>query len=123
MKEFHMTNLEFRKPYQLQEIIDSISKDILDNGFTNANYCLYSNEDMAKPELLCYLELYLIVTDEDEELYPDFVKEKSLKLFYYGQQFEDVLINVSSQKKSASINDYIEGLNYYMTYDTFMNFE
>lgn len=118
-----MKNLELRKPYRLQEIIDSISKDILDNGFTDANYCLYSDEDIAKPELLCYLELYPIVTDEDEELYPDFVKEKSLKLFYYGQQFEDVLINVSSQKGSASINDYIEGLNYYMNHDTFMDFE
>lgn len=107
-----MKNLELRKPYQLQEIIDSISKDILDNGFTDANYCLYSNEDIAKLELLCYLELY-----------PDFVKEKSLKLFYYGQQFEDVLINVSNQKGSASINDYIEGLNYYMKHDTFMDFE
>lgn len=118
-----MKNLELRKPYRLQEIIDSISKDILDNGFTDANYCLYSNEDIVKPELLCYLELYPIVTDEDEELYPDFVKEKSLKLFYYGQEFEDVLINVSSQKDSASINDYIEGLNYYMNHDTFMDFE
>ena len=45
-----MKNLELRKPYQLQGIIDVISKDILDNGFTDANYCLYSNEDIAKPE-------------------------------------------------------------------------
>ena len=42
-----MKNLELRKPYQLQEIIDSISKDILDNGFTDAYYSLYSNEYIA----------------------------------------------------------------------------
>ena len=118
-----MKNLELRKPYQLQQIIEAISENIHKNGFTNSNFCLYANDDIIKPELICYLDSYPIISDDDEEIFPDFVKEKSLSLLYYGEQFEDVLMNVSSQKDSASINDYINGLNYYMKHDTFMDFD
>lgn len=60
------------------------------------------------------MELYPTIDDNDEEVYPDFVRDKSLDLFYYGQQFEDVLMSVFDQKETASINDYINALNYYM---------
>lgn len=117
-----MKELELRKPYRLQEIIEIVSKNIANNGFTDSNYCLYSNEGTAQLNQLCYLELYPTIDDNDEEVYPDFVRDKSLDLFYYGQQFEDVLMSVFDQKETASINDYIDALNYYMENDTFMDF-
>ena len=117
-----MKELELRKPYRLQEIIEIVSKNIANNGFTDSNYCLYSNEDIAQSEQLCYLELYPTIDGDGEEVYPDFVKDKSLDIFYYGQQFEDVLMSVFDQKSSASIKDYIDALNYYIENDTFMDF-
>lgn len=117
-----MKELELRKAYRLQEIIEIVSKNIANNGFTDSNYCLYSNEDIVQPNQLCYLELYPTIDDNEEEVYPDFVRDKSLDLFYYGQQFEDVLMSVFEQKETASINDYIDALNYYMKNDTFMDF-
>lgn len=117
-----MKELELRKAYCLHEIIEIVSKNIANNGFTDSNYCLYSNEDIAQPNQLCYLELYPTMDANGEEVYPDFVRYKSLDIFYYGQQFEDVLMSVFDQKETASINDYIDALNYYMKNDTFMDF-
>lgn len=117
-----MKSLELRKPYQLQQVIDVISKEIHKNGYTNANFCLYSYEDILKPELICYLELSPIISDDDEEIYPTFIRIKSLELLYYGQQFEDVLMNVLKQKNDATINDYILALDYYSKHDTFKYF-
>ena len=58
----------------------------------------------------------------DEEIYPNFIIEESLSLLYYGQQFEDVLINVLEQKNNPTIDDYILALDYYSRYDTFKDF-
>lgn len=117
-----MNELELRKPYQLQQIIDLISKEIEKNGLTNKNFCLYANEDILKPDLICYLESYPAVSDDDEEIYPIFIRKESLNLLYYGQQFEDVLMNVLGQKDNPSINDYILALDHYCIHDTFKNF-
>lgn len=114
--------MELRKPYRLQEIIEIVSKNIANDEFSDSDYCLYSNEDIARPEQLCYIDLYPTINDNGEEVYPDFVKDKSLEIFYYGQQFEDVLMSAFNQKCSASIDDYIDALNYYMENDTFMDF-
>lgn len=62
-----MGNIEFRKRYKLSQIIYVISKDIEKNGFKNTNFCLYINEDeeIANPDLICYLELNPTITDDD----------------------------------------------------------
>lgn len=120
--ELNMKSLELRMPYQLQQIIKAISKEIHENGFTNTNFCIYANEDILKPELICYLDLSPTISDDDEEVYPLFIRKKSLGLLYYGQQFEDVLMNVLEQKNDATIDDYILALDYYSKYDTFRDF-
>ena len=54
---------------------------------TDNNFCLYSSEeDENVTDINCtfYLESYPIISDEDEEVYPDFVVEKSLELLYDG---------------------------------------
>jgi len=68
-----MENIEFRKPYNLSQIIYVISKNIEKNGFKNTNFCLYTNEDeeIASLDLICYLDLNPTITDDDEEVYPD----------------------------------------------------
>ncbi len=70
--------------------------------------------------------LFGVISDNigwrDEEIYPNFIIEESLSLLYYGQQFEDVLINVLEQKNNPTIDDYILALDYYSRYDTFKDF-
>jgi len=44
-------------------------------------------------------------------------------LLYYGEQFEDVLMNVLEKKNIATIDDYILALDYYSKHDAFKDFE
>ncbi|WP_446692702.1 DUF7716 domain-containing protein [Serratia aquatilis] len=82
----------------------------------NNNLCIYTKEHIthASPTLTCYLDYYPVVNDEDEEVFPDFSNTNELELFYYGEHFFDVITNILSQKKDATINDSVNGLNYYM---------
>ncbi len=114
-----MGKINLQEPYQLSKIIEIISKEIKEGGFTDENYCLYSCDETLKPELICYLDVYPTISDNEEEVYPDFIIKESLNLLYYGEQFEDVIMNVLEQKNNPIIDDYILALNYYSKYDTF----
>ena len=104
--------IDLRKAYQLQEIIAIISKEISENGFTDEDYCLYSHEDMLTPEVVCYLETYPTISSDDKDVYPNFVVMESLELLYYGEQFEDVLMNVQSQIEEPTTDEYISALSF-----------
>ncbi|WP_298479623.1 hypothetical protein [uncultured Maribacter sp.] len=95
------------------------------NGFSNENYNLYAKEfvEVADSDLICYLDVGPTITNEDEEVYSDFVIENSLELYYDGQQFEDVLSNVLHQKSDATIDIFISAVNYYDDNDTFLDIE
>ena len=66
------------------------------------------------------LEDYPNVNDEDVEKYPDFVCKEKLKLFYSGEQFEDVIRSILNQKREATICEFMAGLNYYREHDDFL---
>ena len=70
---------------------------------------------------MCYLEISPAISDDDKEVYPNFVVKEFLELLYYGEQCEDVLMNVLAQKENSTINEYIPALDYYSKYDTFMS--
>ncbi|MEP8984447.1 DUF7716 domain-containing protein [Enterobacter cloacae] len=112
-----MNRLEYRKAYGLDGLIYKIM-----GGSTLDNFCVYTKEHeaFAKEELVCYLDNYPVISDDDEELYPDFVVENSLELFFYGEQFIDLLQNISIQREKPSAEDFISGLNFYLENDNFI---
>lgn len=91
-------------------------------GYTLDNFYVYTREyeSFAKEELVCYLDNYPAISDDDEEVYPDFVIENSLELFFYGEQFIDVLHNISIKREKPSVEDFISGLNFYLENDNFI---
>lgn len=112
-----MIELEYRKKITLSDLIS----EIISNE-TSEEFCIYTEkyEPAATPNLNCYIENYPIVNESDEELYPDFVIQNNLELFYYGNQFLDVINNTKHQKETASTNDFISALNYYLDNDDFI---
>ncbi len=96
-----MIELSYQKEYKLGQLIS----DIAINGHKSDNFCLYTDEytSFATEELSVYLERYPVISDDDEEEYPDFVIQHNLELFFYGEQFEDVLRSALNQKENASI--------------------
>lgn len=113
-----MKKLQFQKEVMLSQLIDDITK----NGYESDNFCLYTKEytSAADENLIVYLENYPKIDDDDKEQYPNYVVSNGLELFFYGEQFEDVLTNVLHQKKNATVDDFISGLNYYLDNDAFI---
>ncbi|WXT26502.1 hypothetical protein WI225_15460 [Salmonella enterica subsp. enterica serovar Infantis] len=113
-----MNQLEYRKAYNLDELISKIM-----SGYKKDNFCLYTKEyeSSARADFICYLEMYPVISDDDDEVYPEFVINNSLELFFYGDQFLDVLRNISTQKENPSMEDFIAGLNFYLENDNFIN--
>ncbi|WXS22911.1 hypothetical protein WI215_11725 [Salmonella enterica subsp. enterica serovar Infantis] len=85
--------------------------------------CIQRNTNhLLERILICYLEMYPVISDDDDEVYPEFVINNSLELFFYGDQFLDVLRNISTQKENPSMEDFIAGLNFYLENDNFIDF-
>ncbi|MBX9335725.1 hypothetical protein K5M56_31340, partial [Serratia marcescens] len=100
-----MKELEYMTPYRLEDLIIKIVQE----GYIKDNFCLYTKEyeAIATLELTCYLERYPEVSDDDEEVYPDYVEQNELELFFYGDQFMDVLRSALNQKPSATVDEII----------------
>ena len=115
-----MKELEYMTPYRLEDLIIKIVQE----GYIKDNFCLYTKEyeAIATLELTCYLERYPEVSDDDEEVYPDYVEQNELELFFYGDQFMDVLRSALNQKPSATVDELISALNYYLENDAFITF-
>ncbi len=67
---------------------------------------------MLTPEVVCYLETYPTISSDDKDVYPNFVVMESLELLYYGEQFEDVLMNVQNQIEEPTTDEYISALSF-----------
>ncbi|WNI65308.1 hypothetical protein RIK65_16220 [Enterobacter asburiae] len=113
-----MSQLEYRKAYNLDDLISKLM-----SGYTLDNFCVYTKEyeSSARADLVCYLDSYPVISDDDEEVYPEFVVDNSLELFFYGDQFLDVLRNITVQRENPSIEDFIAGLNFYLENDNFID--
>lgn len=116
-----MDNLKSEKPYTLGFIIKQVSQQIQVHGFSNENYCIYSKSENIQWDQLCFIDKYPEIKN-DEEVYPDFVQKENLELLYYGEQFEDILLNVMDQISIPSEKDYIEALIFFMENDEFKDF-
>ena len=93
-----MQELNLQVPYQLNMILEIISKEVKENGFTDEDYCLYAHKKTITPELICYLDLYPTVSDDDKDIYPDFIIK------------ENYIINCMYQCNNTS-RDYWKRLN------------
>jgi hypothetical protein len=127
--------LEYRKAYTLEQVVIAFwrsytgipsgatqrSFDLVISEHTDDIFCLYVEDDLASitKDAVCYLERYPSVVN-DEDVYPQFVLDNALELFYYGEQFEDVIDNLLRQKGNPLIEDFIAALDYYLSNDNFI---
>ncbi len=122
-----MNELEKQVEYRLSEVITIFSNMIIENGIDDflddVDFCIYTKDfiDVVSGDTTCYLDDYPDVDDNDEEIYTDFVTERKLVMFYSGEQFEDVIGHMLSQKMDASIENFISGMNYYREHDDFLD--
>ena len=103
----------------LGQIIEHMSVDQL----ASDDFCIYGKDDgeLALDRLYWVSDYPDVV--EDCDVYPTDVVERKLQLVYYGEQLLDVLSAALEEKPDASHKDFVEALNHYNRYDSFMNFE
>ncbi len=53
------------------------------------------------------------ITDDDREIYPEFVTANELSLLFREELVQDVVFNVLRQKASATAEDILEAILYY----------
>lgn len=119
--------LEKQVEYKLSDVITIVSNMIIENGINNflddIDFCIYTTDyvEEASGDTICYLDEYPDIDDNDKEIYTDFVTDRKLVMFYSGEQFEDVIGQMLSQKRDASIEEFISGINYYREHDDFLD--
>ncbi len=122
-----MNALKKQVEYRLSDVITFFKNMIIENGVDNLlddiDFCIYTMDyvDVASGDTICYLDDYPDVDDDDKEIYTDFVTERKLVLFYSGEQFEDVIGHMLSQKMDSAIEDFISAINYYREHDDFLD--
>ncbi|MFW0767451.1 hypothetical protein ACN0IV_16635 [Trabulsiella odontotermitis] len=105
--------------YRLTEIITYMKE----TNCQDDDFCLYgkdTGEDLISDEKY-FISDYPKV-ENDKEIYPLAVQQKNFSYIYSGEQFADVISSVSEQKPSATSEEYIRALNYYLEHDDFLDF-
>ena len=131
-----MVQAEVRKPYKMSSLIEMVTKDYWEvnkDGVNSNHQCPYTGiydlyiytgqfQDAGFEDLICYLEEPPEVTEEDEEIFPEFVVEEGLVFLYSGENFESVIEVAFNQKRQPSMKEFIDSLNYYRDNDSFLEF-
>ena len=131
-----MTKAELRKPYKISDLIELVTKDywaVNQDGINSNHQCpdtgiydlyIYTNnfEELIVEDLICYLEEPPEITDEDEEVFPEFVIKEGLTFLYSGENFESVIEVAFDQKHQPSMQEFIDSLNHYREYDSYLDF-
>jgi len=114
--------LQEEKEYKIKELIELVkSGDMQIEEF--AIYAPYDAGDEYDENLTVYVDKYPYCTDEEDDSYPESIREKGLWYFYSGQQFADVIrAAISDKKVEPTITEFVNALNYYSKNDTFMPF-
>jgi hypothetical protein len=108
----------FQKELTLAEVVTAVR----DKKLHGDDFSLYAagSPNLLSAELACYVDSYPTV-ENDAEVFSAFVASKKLRLFFYGQQFEDVIVHAMESKPSAAISDYVRSLNHYRENDDFLD--
>ncbi len=113
--------MKLREPVEFRDLIQIVKAQ----SDKNVSYCIYAAlDDSADLTLhtMCYRDSYPEITDDDREIYPQFVVKHGLSLLFREELVQDVIHNVLHQKPSATDQEILEAIIFYDTNDTFMDF-
>ena len=88
------------------------------------HFCVYGAQDSSTITLqtLCVIEAFPLITDDDEEIYPDFVVHHRLEFWFSDELLEDVVMSALHHNPSVTDSVLVEAIGYCAEHDCFMNF-
>ncbi|MCC9041942.1 hypothetical protein LNQ81_04395 [Myroides sp. M-43] len=111
------------KTYQLAEFILLVKdrKERTTEYNPAFHYAIYAVEDEVDEDLAIYVGEPVEVTDNDEEIYPSEVIEQEMWYLCSDEDIQDVVDLAISQKPSATMEELVMALDYYLTIDDFID--
>lgn len=112
-------------PRQHRLSIEKLIELILNKKYLgDGQYCIYTKDSKVRisRNLVVYIDNYPEEDAGGDDLFSDFVVSNELELYYYGDQFIDVVNNAIHQKPDVTIEQIIEAGNFYLENDNFITF-
>ncbi|EGQ7759624.1 DUF7716 domain-containing protein [Vibrio vulnificus] len=112
-------------PRQQRLSIEKLIELILnEKNLGDEQFCIYTknSEVIMSRSLVVYIDNYPEEDADGDDLFSDFVVSNELELYYYGDQFIDVVNNAIHQKPDVTIDQIIEAGNFYLENDNFITF-
>jgi len=109
-----------RTPVKMKQLVKFSEEELME-------YALYVAPDVEtiNADTMLYLDDYVEVDDDLNEIYPPFATENKLWIYFHGDIASSIIWNTRYQlfPKIPSIDDYIVNFNYYSEHDAYYNFE
>lgn len=119
--------LERGKEYPFETVVEELKRLYLEQGkqalYDDSGWCVYvGEEDIEGIDLdsMCYIDEYPDITEDNEEIMPEFILEKGFEFAYRDEMLQDVIISALGRKKDITNEELMEAIDYYDNYDTFM---
>ena len=111
----------------IEDVINLLKEQYLKEGeqalYNDYDWHMYVADDEWFLTTACCITAPPTFDEEtDEEIIPNFAVANGMDGSVVPEILQDVIINALSQKKSATNEELLKALNYYMDKDTFMLF-
>lgn len=120
--------MDLRVAMTFDSLMDLVREDVMAKKRMLNSYSIYilssgiiANENRALSDI-CYLDDDPTVTDDNEEIYSEFVTQNDLEIFSLGQHLVDTTSNALMQKADATNAELLEAFEWYLRMDGFIDF-
>ena len=105
----------------IKELLSVYNEDgeIIDDGWT----VYYKDAKKIKKTTECCISDSIIVTDDDEEVYPSFAVENDMNSYVTDEVIVDVITEYLMEKSKPTVKQLIDAINYYLENDCFIYVE
>ena len=102
--------------------VANLIKNIRANEDRCESYCIYGEGDSADATLssICVLDIYPEITDELEEIYPQFVSERDMEMWFRDELVQDVVANAKHQDPNVTDATILDAIKHYDETDSFL---
>ena len=105
----------------VKELLNVYNEDgeIIDDGWT----VYYKSVKKIKKTTECYISDSIMVTDDDEEVFPSLAVENYMDAYVTDEVIVDVITECLMEKSKPTVKQLIDAINYYLENDCFIYVE
>ena len=116
------TEVKYEQGLTLAELIQ-LAREGADTKGDESYYFVYGRGELSDADLTteCFPAAYPEVTDDDDEIDPEFVSRNQLERWFRDENLQDVVLNATHQNPTVSDAVILAGLKHYLAHDCFMD--